>query len=100
MSLDNLLREAQEPIFIKMDIDGGEVEALQSGTELLKSKSCLLVVETHSKQLEKDCISYLSNLGYQCKIIPNSWWRFFVPEDRLVEQNRWFLAQKSHQVGT
>jgi len=100
MSLDNLLREAQEPIFIKMDIDGGEVEALQSGTELLKSKSCLLVVETHSKKLEKDCISYLSNLGYHCQIIPNSWWRFFVPEDRLVEQNRWFLAQKLHQVGT
>jgi FkbM family methyltransferase len=48
ISLDNLLIEAHEPIFIKMDIDGGEVEALQSGTEVLKSKSCLLVVETHS----------------------------------------------------
>jgi hypothetical protein len=94
ISLDNLLKEAQEPIFIKMDIDGGELEALQSGSEIIKSKTCLLVVETHSPELEKDCISFLSALEYQCKIIPNTWWRVFIPELRPIEHNRWFLAQK------
>lgn len=94
VSLDTLLQESQEPIFIKMDIDGGELEALQSGTTVLKNKTCLLVVETHSQELEKGCISYLSALGYKCQIIPNAWWRFFVPELRPIEHNRWFLAKK------
>lgn len=95
ISLDDLLINAQEPIFIKMDIDGGELEALQSGAEILKTKICLLVVETHSKELEEECTSYLSNLDYQYHIIPNAWWRFFVPELRPIEHNRWFSAKKS-----
>ena len=86
--------EAKEPIFIKMDIDGGELEALQSCTSILTNKTCLLVIETHSDQLEKDCIFHLSNLGYNCKIIPNAWWRIFLPELRPIEHNHWFYAKK------
>ncbi|MEO8891201.1 MAG: FkbM family methyltransferase [Coleofasciculaceae cyanobacterium] len=93
-TLDQLLITAKEPIFIKMDIDGGELEALQSCTKILSSKTCLLVIETHSKELEKKCISHLSNLGYKCKIIPNAWWRIFLPELRPIEHNRWFSAEK------
>lgn len=96
ISLNTLLKESQEPIFIKMDIDGGELEALQSGTEILKSKNCFLVVETHSQELENDCISYLSALGYQCQIVPNAWWRIFIPELRPIDHNRWFSAKKNH----
>jgi hypothetical protein len=94
ISLDTLLKESQEPIFIKMDIDGGELEALHSGTEVLKNKTCLLIVETHSQELENECISYLTNLGYQCQIVPNAWWRIFIPELRPIEHNRWFSARK------
>lgn len=94
ITLDQLLLEAKEPIFIKMDIDGGELEALESCTKILDSKTCLLVVETHSKKLEEDCISYLSSLGYKCRIVPNTWWRFFLPELRPIEHNRWFFARK------
>lgn len=94
ITLDQLLIEAQEPIFIKMDIDGGELEALQSCTKSLENKTCLLVIETHSEKLEKDCISYLSKIGYKCRIIPNAWWRVILPELRPIEHNRWFSAEK------
>jgi len=94
ITLDQLLLKSEEPIFIKMDIDGGEVEALQSCIKSLDNKTCLLVIETHSEELEKDCISLLSNLGYKCRIIPNAWWRIFLPELRPIEHNRWFSAQK------
>lgn len=94
ITLDDLLVDAKEPIFIKMDIDGGELEALKSCNNILESKTCLLIVETHSKELEENCISYLSDLGYDCRIILNSWWRVVLPELRPIDHNRWFSAKK------
>jgi len=95
LAIDNLLdRPVSEPIFIKMDIDGGELDALKSGESLLKQQNCFLVVETHSPQLETDCIKFLSGLGYTCKVIDNAWWRAILPELRPLELNRWFSAQK------
>ena len=94
ISLDELLKSQATPLLLKIDIDGGELEALQSGENILKDKKCLLIVETHSKKLEEDCISFLSGLGYKCRIIPNAWWRVFIPEYRPIEHNRWFLASK------
>jgi len=94
LSLDDLLRNAAEPIFIKMDIDGGELNALKSGNDTLKGCNCLLVVETHSPELERDCIAYLESLGYACRIIPNAWWRAILPEERPLDHNRWFAAEK------
>jgi hypothetical protein len=38
ITLDQLLLKSEEPIFIKMDIDGGEVEALQSCIKSLDNK--------------------------------------------------------------
>jgi hypothetical protein len=60
----------------------------------LKQRSCKLIVETHSRDLEENCIKYLSGLGYSSKVIPNAWWRAIVPELRPIEHNRWFLAEK------
>lgn len=94
VTLDSILKEAKDPICIKIDVDGPELDVLRSAEKTLRSNECRLVVETHSKILEKDCIKYLESLSYRCRIIKNAWWRLFVPELRPIEHNRWFIAKR------
>lgn len=95
ISIDSLVKKySLKDIFLKIDIDGGELEALKGAAETLKNNSCMLIVETHSQQLEKDCIALLENIGYQCKIIPNAALRKLIPERRIIEHNRWLTATK------
>ncbi len=92
ITLDTLALDLHQLGFIKIDVDGGELEVLRSGHELLTQGHVSLLVETHSLELEDSCMKLLSEWGYQCKLIKNAWWRSFVPEVRLVEHNRWFSA--------
>lgn len=94
-SLDSMLGRVNYPCFIKMDIDGDEVEALMGARELLKTMATRWLVETHSCQLERECVKIFSSEGYNTKIIYNAWWRFFIPEQRLTEINRWLVAYKA-----
>lgn len=94
IKLDDLDTAEATNIFIKIDVECAEVGVLKSANNLLNQKSCSLLVETHSLQLEKDCINYLAKLGYGCKIIKNAWWRFFIPEVRPLEHCRWIFAEK------
>ncbi len=79
--------------FIKIDADFAELDILRSGEALLRAAKPLLLVETHSVSLERDCISFLSKLGYEVIIVTNAWWRRFIPELRPLEQNRWLWAK-------
>jgi hypothetical protein len=81
------------PGLIKIDVDGAEMDVLRSGLGFLKGGAATLLVETHSKALERECIAFLEEHDYQCRIIPNSWWRLIVPEQRAIEHNRWLWAQ-------
>jgi len=94
VALDDLLSNIKGSIFIKIDVDGAELQVLKGMESTLKYNNCELIVETHSKGLEVDCTEYLHTLGYKTKIIPNAWWRFFVPEKRPFAHNRWFSAQR------
>lgn len=80
--------------FIKIDVDGAEMDVLQSATNLLSEGKIDIVVETHSSALEIECTRYLSKIGYQCKVIKNAWWRIFLPEQRPIPHNRWLWATK------
>jgi hypothetical protein len=97
-SLNSLLPLIAMPCLIKMDIDGGEVAVLEGAQMLFQLPQVRWVIETHSPQLERDCISILRRAGYDAKIIPNAWWRLFVPEQRPIEQNRWLFATKRTDV--
>ena len=79
--------------FIKLDADFAEFSILQSGERLLAESKPLLLVETHSFALERDCCAFLRRLGYSTKIIPNAWWRAIIPEQRPLDHNRWFWAE-------
>jgi hypothetical protein len=91
--LDDYLSQMVEPILLKIDVDGGEIDVLEGGREML-SRDCRLIVETHSAELEKGCIQRLEAMGYECKIIGTAWYRALIPEHREIEHNRWFVAEK------
>jgi hypothetical protein len=94
VSLDSLLPRITWPCLIKMDVDGFEEEILK-GSRLLNSYTgTRWLIETHSKDLEFACVRTLSESGFCTKVIPNAWWRVILPEQRVVEQNRWLAAWK------
>jgi precorrin-6B methylase 2 len=80
--------------FIKIDVDGSELDVLQSGKKVLSEGNVELLVETHSVDLEKVCIEWLQGHGYTCSIIRNAWWRSVIPEQRPIVHNRWFFAAR------
>ena len=94
VALDELLKDVDGDIFLKIDVDGGELNVLQGVVNTLRERQCMLIVETHSKELEVGCTNYLDQLGYTTQIIRNAWWRRFIPELRPIAHNRWFSAEK------
>lgn len=92
-TLDSCLARISLPCLIKMDVDGGEVNVLRGAHELLQLPSIRWIIETHSQQLEDQCIEILNQAGFLTKIIPNSWYRLFIPELRPTH-NRWLVAIK------
>ncbi|MDF2118183.1 FkbM family methyltransferase [Roseiarcaceae bacterium H3SJ34-1] len=93
IKLDDLAL-GEGPGFIKIDVDGFEMEVLRSGPNLLARKNVTLLIETHTVLLEKECISFLQSMGYSCVIIYNAWWRSIFPEKRTIEHNRWLSAAR------
>lgn len=92
--LDDYVSQLPQPVLIKIDVDGGEIDVLEGAKQLLGSCDCRLIVETHSVDLEKGCIERLAGLNYSCKIIDNAWYRKLIPENRQIPHNRWFVAKK------
>lgn len=93
-TLDSLLPSLTFPCFVKMDIDGGEAQALRGATGLLERDTRWLV-ETHSLALERECQQVLDRAGFVTHIVPNAWWRIVLPELRGGEQNRWLVATRT-----
>jgi hypothetical protein len=87
--------ENASSIFIKIDVEGAELDVLQGAKVALDTYLCHILIETHSKQLEDECIAFLKGHGYNCQIIDNAWWRTIVPESRQIAHNRWLSAAKA-----
>jgi hypothetical protein len=77
------------PDFIKMDIEGGEYDALVTATRILGERHPSLVVEVHSLEQERKCGELLVRHGYR-PIIVNQ--RGLWPDRRPTEHNRWLVA--------
>jgi hypothetical protein len=92
--LDSLADQIEPPCVIKVDVDGAEINVLEGATRLLEMTGIRWIIETHSKQLEDECVALFHNAGYDTHITPNAWWRLFLPEQRPIEHNRWLLATK------
>jgi precorrin-6B methylase 2 len=92
--LGTLCAGVPDPVFIKLDIDGGEADLLQGSTKFLAAHPCRLLVEVHSLELESSCLKILRECGYQCEIVDFAWWRRWLPERRPIPHNRWISAQR------
>jgi precorrin-6B methylase 2 len=98
ISINNFFKKSGRKILLKIDIDGGEATLLNDIRELLEKNNCFLIVETHSKQLESECLHIMQDLGYTTKIVSQGWYRRFIPERRDAshhDQNRWFISSKA-----
>lgn len=91
--IDDLPLPPDGRILIKIDVDGGEVDVLKGATRTLRSRSCGVLVETHTADLERDCCALLQSENYAVCIIKNAWWRSFIPEYRTTEHNRWLWGE-------
>lgn len=95
VSIDELVAtgQMQSPTFVKIDVDGPEVDVLTGMTETMEKGHPVVLVETHSGPLERACQQYLTQRGYQTRLIDNAWWRrALYPELRPIAHNRWLLA--------
>lgn len=86
------LPEMGFPALVKIDVEGNELEVLKGMEEVLQQKQVALIIETHSAQLEQDCLAYLQQRGFATGIIPNARWRGLLPESRQKAHNRWLWA--------
>jgi predicted RNA methylase len=93
--LDSLVGSIQLPCFVKMDVDGAEAEILKGASLLNGLGGVRWLIETHSRDLERECVEQLKAAGFETRIIRNAWWRVLIPELRPVEQNRWLAAWKA-----
>ena len=93
--MDSFTSILEPPCLVKVDIDGGEVDLLRGAQRLLQQRDVRWIIEVHSAQLESDCARLLRQEGYSTIVVPNAWWRVFLPELRHGELNRWLVAVKS-----
>jgi len=67
-----------KPNYLKIDVEGFELEVLKGAIKTLKKHLPKIIIETHTRQLKKDCLALLSSLGYEvlhygkASSIPNS----------------------------
>jgi Methyltransferase FkbM domain len=92
--LDSLAQEIRPPCFIKMDVDGAELDILLGATAINALPDVRWLIETHSSELESKCANQLALAGFKIQIVRNAWWRFVVPELRPGPHNRWLVAWK------
>ncbi|MEP7305898.1 MAG: hypothetical protein ABJA98_10305 [Acidobacteriota bacterium] len=81
-----------QPGLVKIDIDGGEASALRSAFPLSPWRRLYFVIETHSLDLENECVTLLIENGFRVRIIRNAWWRTLLAEERPIPHNRWLVA--------
>ena len=92
VSITELVRDLPRPVLLKVDIDGGEFELLQSAEDCESLNDLFWLIETHSPELEEQCVAWLQSHGYRTRIIYNARWRALLPEQRPIPHNRWLVA--------
>jgi hypothetical protein len=89
----DLIQNLPRPVLLKVDIEGGELDLLLTAENYSFLKDLVWVIETHSKQLEGECIKWLQSHGYSTRVIANAPWRRLMPETRPLSHNRWLVAE-------
>lgn len=96
-TVDSLELDPRRHGFIKIDVEGAELAVLHGAERTLRSGTVDLLIETHEAQLERDCVAFLQSCGYACRVLPNAWWRAFIPDMRPAAHNRWLWATNARE---
>lgn len=96
LALDDVAyEEGFVPGLVKMDIDGGEADALQGASRILREARPHLIVETHSAALERECALLLRDANYSPRVVEQRWlW----PDYRPTAHNRWLVAEGAPHI--
>lgn len=67
VSLDEMYSREELPLpdFIKMDIEGGEVAALEGARRILEERHPTIFLATHGRDIHARCVAFLEELGYR-----------------------------------
>jgi FkbM family methyltransferase len=70
-TLDNLVKSGkmEAPSFIKIDIEGAELEALSGAQKIIRRHKPGLMIELHSADLARKCRCFLEAFGYQISYV-------------------------------
>jgi hypothetical protein len=90
LALDDFAAEWGSPDFIKIDVEGGEVDVLQGAGRLLRDPKPGVLVEVHSPQLERDCTRILADAKYSIAVVDHRRW---LRDLRPTTHNRWLVAE-------
>jgi len=93
-TLDSFCPSIEFPCLVKIDVDGGEVDVLRGAQTLLELPGTRWIIEVHSEELKKECLRILEDKDYRISVVPNAWWRAFIPELRPIELNHWLVATR------
>ena len=91
-TLDDLVAsETFEPDFVKIDVEGAEMQVLTGATQLLRERKPHLLIEIHSARLALECLVHLEDVGYHPEptIVPQRRW---LKEHRGSARNEWIVA--------
>jgi len=89
-TIDRAAKEFFIPDVIKIDIEGGEADALAGAAALLRDRKPHFIIETHGHELEKDCAAVLRATGYAVHSISP---RRLFAETRPALHNGWLVAE-------
>jgi hypothetical protein len=81
-------------LFLKVDVDGWEMDVLRSAEGLFADTPVRTIIETHSPELEQACLQFLRDHQFSARVIRNAWWRIAIPEKR-PDHNRWIYAENT-----
>lgn len=88
VSLDETAEALFFPSFLKIDIEGGEADALRSAQAILRRRPGLLI-EVHGVEVEHECLDILRTASYTVDTVNPRWW---LKDHRPLPHNRWLIA--------
>lgn len=89
LALDEHAAQSFMPDFIKIDVEGCELDVLRGASRILGERGPSLIIEVHSLALERACGKILVDGGYRPTVVnQRSIWR----ENRQAQHNRWLVA--------
>lgn len=92
-TLDSIANQVVGPCLIKIDVEGAEIDVLNGARQLIARAGIRWIIETHSADLERECVKVMREAGLTCQIVDKAWWRVLLPELRPAEHNRWLIAR-------